>query len=401
MAPDKPTAVDPFFETIRDGQWNACVGIQGNELNYVDGYFEAALELVSAVLDKKLVGSRDTLAMPILYNARHALELSLKFAINRLYEISAIAARHIPNHDILSHWNHLRASGVGDADLRRLIEDYEPYVLSLAKIDDDGQELRYAKNQEGKKSLDDVAVVNLPHIRRSLQAMGDTMSKLKYRVLALADERGTGTYTKDCSRKDLQVIAEMLGDHSTWVDESFYEKKAAVCEKFQIGNRKFSDAVTKIRESRPLAVLVGRETPLTHLTDDKTVLTLKLWAEAFPPHVDDPDDLGTDYFGREWEKVKEHQLVTQKLIDAILESLSDEEVADLKALFYLGRNGEFGEHYDAMLKEFLDEHRLASSRWDGVYHIMTKANLLECVIHGAERAGRPSLAAKLREIRGA
>ena len=50
-----------------------------------DGYIEAALELASAVLDKKLVASRDTLAMPILYNGRHALELSLKFAINRLH----------------------------------------------------------------------------------------------------------------------------------------------------------------------------------------------------------------------------------------------------------------------------------------------------------------------------
>ncbi len=60
------SAIDPFFEIFHDGQWNACVGIQGNEQNYIDGYIEAALELASAVLDKRLVASRDTLAMPIL-----------------------------------------------------------------------------------------------------------------------------------------------------------------------------------------------------------------------------------------------------------------------------------------------------------------------------------------------
>jgi hypothetical protein len=26
---------DPFFEMIPDGEWNACIGSQGDELNYV------------------------------------------------------------------------------------------------------------------------------------------------------------------------------------------------------------------------------------------------------------------------------------------------------------------------------------------------------------------------------
>jgi hypothetical protein len=52
-------------------------------------------------------------------------------------------------------------------------------VVSLAKIDDDGQELRYPTTQDGKKSLDRIAVVNLPHLRRSLQPMGDILTRLK------------------------------------------------------------------------------------------------------------------------------------------------------------------------------------------------------------------------------
>lgn len=70
------TAVDPFFEHINDGDWNACVGKQGDAENYVDGFLEAAIELVGAVIDKNLVSSRDTLAMPILYNCRHGLEFA-------------------------------------------------------------------------------------------------------------------------------------------------------------------------------------------------------------------------------------------------------------------------------------------------------------------------------------
>lgn len=392
-------APDPFFETIHDSQWNACVGVQGNEQNYVDGYIEAALELASAVLDKELVASRDTLAMPILYNGRHALELSLKFAIDRLHAMGAIAARHGPNHDILSHWTHLRDAGVGDVALRGIIAELEPFVVSLATIDDDGQELRYSTNQDGKKSLDRIAVVNLPHIRRSLRAMSEILTRLKYRVFDLADERGTGAHTKDCSRADLQAIAGMLGDHATWIEDSFNDKKAAVREKFGLSSGKFSDAVTRIRQSRPLATLVGLETPLTYLTDQKAVFALERWAEAFPPQVHDRYYLGSSYFERDWDKVKEHRRVTKELIDAIIAELTDEEVADLEALFYIGRDRVFGEHYDEMVADAVAERRLAKSRWEGAYHIMTKTSLLENVILGAATAGRPSLAGRLRAIR--
>lgn len=397
--PQANLPTDPFFETIHDSQWNACVGIQGNEQNYVDGYIEAALELAAAVLDKKLVASRDTLAMPILYNGRHAVELSLKFAINFLHGIGAIASRHVPNHDILSHWTHLRDAGLGDAALRSLVAELEPYVVSLSRIDGDGQELRYPATQNGTKSLDRIAVVNLPHIRQSLQAMADILTRLKYRMFELADERLTGTHTKGCSRRDLQVIASVLGDHATWVEDSFDEKKAAIREKYGLSSRKFSDAVKQIRGSRPLATLVGLETPLTYLSDEKAVFALEQWAKAFPPAKPDPDDLGTSYLERGWAQISEHRQAMQTLVEAILTHLSDEEFADLEVLFYIGRGGELGEHYDAMLLNAVAEHKLAKSRWQGVHHIMTKSNLLDSVIRGAAAAGRPSLATQLRTIR--
>ena len=38
----------------------------------------------TAVIDKNLLSKRDTLVLPILYNARHSVELALKFATRRL-----------------------------------------------------------------------------------------------------------------------------------------------------------------------------------------------------------------------------------------------------------------------------------------------------------------------------
>jgi hypothetical protein len=48
-----PYAEDPFFRRSLDAKWNACIGKQGGEQNYLDGYIEAAMELAGAVIDKK------------------------------------------------------------------------------------------------------------------------------------------------------------------------------------------------------------------------------------------------------------------------------------------------------------------------------------------------------------
>ena len=46
------TIVDPFFQVVHDGQWNACIGVQGEELNYIDGYLQAAQLLVDTLIEK-------------------------------------------------------------------------------------------------------------------------------------------------------------------------------------------------------------------------------------------------------------------------------------------------------------------------------------------------------------
>ena len=398
--PKGPMAtVDPFFHVVPDGQWNACVGIQGSAENYVDGYTEAALELVTAVIDKRLYASRDTLAMPILYNCRHALELALKFAIDRLAAMGIIANLPPVNHDILSHWQHLRDAGVGDARLTRLLTELEPFVTSLAAIDEDGQELRYASNRDGQRSLGSIAVVNLPLIRSSIERMSGILRQLKVRLHDMEDERATGTHTKECSRADLEEIAGMLGDYATWRDPSFEERKTRIRERFGLSSRKLSMAIATIRNSRPLAARVGLESELKYLSDEKAVAVMERWAQAHPEQARDPDDIGTDYFDRDWSKFHAHAQEARELHETALRLLTVEELSDLEVLFYIGRDRVHGEHYEEDLGRTLAEHRAKASLGGAVHHLMSKTNLLDAVVDGARAVGRPSLAAKLRALR--
>jgi len=38
---------DPFFRLSAASDWSACIGKQGIEENYLDGYIEAAIELAA------------------------------------------------------------------------------------------------------------------------------------------------------------------------------------------------------------------------------------------------------------------------------------------------------------------------------------------------------------------
>lgn len=390
--------IDPFFEEIHGTGWNACVGVQGSALNYADGYLEAARELIAAVIDKRLAGSRDTLAMPILYNCRHGLELALKLAIDRLHKMGMIGMTHPVNHDIQSHWQHLRDGEIGDARLNQLIGKLEPFVVSLAGIDEDGQELRYAANREGSRSLGNVAVVNLLLIRHSIDAMSAILEHVKLRLFDLEEERPTGTHTNECSRADLVVIASILGDHATWREASFEDKKREAMERFGLSSRKFSAAVSAIRKSRPLASLIGLESELGHLSDDKAIAALELWAKAHPIRPHDPEDLGIDYINLDAGRMREEARIACELNKAIMELLTLEEFADLEAVFYIGRGRVMGEHYQEHLSGTLKEHRAMHSRWGLVDHIMSKTDLLDSLAAGATTVGCPSLAGKLFNI---
>lgn len=282
-SPQQPAADDPFFRLTTTSEWNACVGPQGAEENYVDGYIEAALELAGAVIDKKMHAKRDTLVMPILYNARHAIELALKLSIDRLQEMGVLKNAHAKDHDILTHWKSLADSPLGDAALSKHVAALKPYVESLSLIDDDGQALRYAVRTDGETSLAERPLANIAVIRSSLEGLHKTLQNLQHRLEELRQERATGSYTAECSRSDLLEIARMLPPRTQWTGPIFGEVKAAVRSRFGLSNRKFSAAIRIVEANREMRLLIGLESTLAHLTDQDARFVVEQWSKRHPP----------------------------------------------------------------------------------------------------------------------
>lgn len=392
------TVSDPFFSLGGSGEWNACIGRQGDEENYVDGYMEAALELANAVIDKGQHGKRDTLAMPILYNARHAVELSLKFVINRLCEAGVIAAPLRKNHDIKAHWGHVAATKLGDSQLRAHIARLSPFVDSLHRIDSDGQQLRYPETQDGQQSLSELAVCDLELIRRSLVLLSDLLAEMKYRVQRLVEERATGTFTNEFSRTDLFDLAKALPPRAMWSDPSFDAAKAELMREFGISGGQFSRAIDIIKNHRGMGSLLGTEFALTYLTDEHAQFVIQEWSKIHPPRGDE-EDLGLDYFDTSrFHRLGEERDTREAAIAAVIAKLSAKEIADLETIFYIGRERFFCEVYDQRLKSTL-KAQASGDVLESVAHLMSKMNVLDALARGVEILGRPSLATNLRALR--
>jgi hypothetical protein len=390
---------DPFFRLPGDSEWNACIGRQGAEENYIDGYIEAALELATAVIEKRMYGKRDTLVMPILYTARHAVELALKFAANKLNDMGVLMRVHQKNHNILSHWDLLHSSELGDEALRECVAALKRYVISLSAIDEDGQELRYSENRDGQKSLSDRSLANIDVIRIAARELGGLITHLQNRVLDLARERTTGSYTTACSRRDLMEIAHMLPQESEWKTAAFDDAKARVLARFGLSNGKFSKAVDVIKKNREMRCIVGIHSRLAHLSDKSAVLVAREWAKLHPG-PSDKSAIGIVTARQiSVEAIMEHRRIAREVNEAILKSVSPDEIADMQAAFYIGRDGIFSERYEDLVDSARKEHRQEQDLATKVHHFVQKTNFLEAFARGIATLGRPDLAGELLKIR--
>lgn len=390
-----PYADDPFFKQKLDTDWNAFIGKQGNEENYLDGYIEAAMELADAVIDKKLFAKRDTLVLPILYNARHAIELALKFTEDRLVAAGVLPAIGRRNHNIKTHWDRLNAAAVGDEKIRQTIQALKPFVDSLARIDHDGQELRYHLNRSDDPSLSNYSLANLEVIRASLSKLSEAISVLKYRGISFLEERDTGSFTSRCSRLDLRTIAQLIPRRDFWTEPLFDQQKVLIKARYNLSNRQFSKALDVIQSNREMKAVIGVESDLLHISDDEIVWVVEQWKRLHPAS-DKSDSLGTDYFEAvRFERMKEERAIRIEVFDEIEWRLNAAKLAEMEAIYYLGRDRLFPEYYEWRVDLAKKEHGAANDPKAEIAHLMLKTDFLTCVQSAAAKIGRLSLVERL------
>lgn len=388
---------DPFFAKGPSTEWNACIGRQSVEQSYVDGYILAALELTQSVIASDRTDKVDALAMPILYNARHSLELCLKFIGTRLCDAGVLPVHPAMDHDILRLWKSLSTAQLGDVELRRHVAALRPFVESLHAVDADGQQLRYPKTSEGDKSLKNKSLCNLEVIRNSLVAARELMDKAVRRTTIFLAERRTGTFIRSCSRSDLERIARTLPPRSLWTASEFDEKAAALKSEFELSSTQFSHALNVIQRSRELGSVLGIEFSLLYLSDDQLRFIAKEWCDFHPPQTEDKAWVNISM--TDVASMQAHAKKRAAMVQRIVSALSLDEITDMRTIFEIGCDLHYSEEYADVFKSYRRE--LSESRDPArlVAYLMGKTILLDGLVRGIEVLGRPMFARELRALR--
>jgi hypothetical protein len=120
-------------------------------------------------------------------------------------------------------------------------------VVSLNAIDNDGGELRYFENRDGRRSLGRHPSIHLKLLRKNVHRLRTLVRGLTDRVEDLEVQWPTGTFTKFLSRTDLTEVAKTLGPRSSWTDAAFDVRRKAIKAKFGIGNGPLTEAIGAIR----------------------------------------------------------------------------------------------------------------------------------------------------------
>lgn len=394
--PEPAEEPDPFFTLPENSEWNACIGIQGEEENYLTGYMEAAMELANSLIDKKMYGKRDTLVLPILYNARHAVELALKFCVHRLSQDGSLRLARKPNHEIRAYWKGLDSADLGDASLNRTIRALKPFVESLARIDEDGQELRYHVSRANKTSLATYSLANVKVIQESLRKLSDIVTELQYRTVDFIRERAAGTWTNRCSRSDLMDIAQILPPRSLWHSTDFDNAKALIRTEFDLSNRQFSKALDAIQRNRHMKAILGVESALLSISDNEIVWAIEQWSRLHPPRDANDETLGISYFDLARLKAyKEQNRIKVDIIAKIGDAFSIDKLAELEAMYYLARDRHYVEYYERMFEHAKSQYAHTKEPQRKIAHLIGKTNLLGCLQMAAGMLGRLSLASRL------
>lgn len=245
--------------------YNACVGNNGwiSINTYIDGYQAATLVMLESALNS--VSSRDnvpnnanywnadTAIYPILFSARHYIELYIKqkiYAINYFKVKGEIEGRLIRTHDISKLWSIFIdiVNKTHDSRLKDFIEPIEPYISDFSKIDLTGETFRYPYNQDyTKKHLEDISVIGLLNFYEKFNELSRFMTSFTYYMDYLIDEYRAGTYTKHLNREDIESIAKKLPLYTDWKEDCFKGIKEEIKLQFNIGSKELSDAINIIK----------------------------------------------------------------------------------------------------------------------------------------------------------
>lgn len=142
--------------------YNACVGTNGfvSDQLYLDGFVEATKQLCIVVLTKDRFLA-DSLVYPIIFSARHSIELAIKIAFSKDLLLNKDKnSKPLNGHNINWLYKRLKEYSIFDKHILKSLNEIEDSIpntiMQIIKIDTSGETFRYRTNKEESNHLDGI-----------------------------------------------------------------------------------------------------------------------------------------------------------------------------------------------------------------------------------------------------
>jgi hypothetical protein len=288
-----------YNKTFRNGitRYNACVGENG----IFDGKYFLGYDLSVKVLCKTLIKDTteiDQLIFPILFNARHAIELYIKDALYNIFKINEsidfIKDMDIDvdklqsTHNLYNLWQMFENNAMKlDRRIQEYIDYQKEYISDYFEIDLSGETFRYQYTKENAIHLSKTPLINIIHFYERYNELSQNMHKLIRFIDQVNHEYHIYPYTKTLSPNDLLVISKRLGDISSWKENAFKEIKEAIKTEYSIGSKELCNAVNIIKETPEYSRFIGIENYIFHISKEKILEVIKIVSESDDNYKED------------------------------------------------------------------------------------------------------------------
>ncbi|MCG7926279.1 MAG: hypothetical protein JAY67_12120 [Candidatus Thiodiazotropha taylori] len=383
-----------IFTPTHTGQFNACVGKNGaHDLRtYAEGYLQASEMLLDNIIENALAYERDTLVHPIMYSARHAIELSIKHVLVELNKTDIqTEERLLRGHGLKRLWDLFKQQAKFDRRIIEVIDSVDPIVNQLDQADPDAQDFRYPTNSEGSETLDGKAIVDLVTVKQLVDYLKKRLLLLFRLTEVIVDERHLNAFTKELNREELRQLSIDLPEINEWEKTAEFDKvKECWKSKLGLSNSAFSRAINFIKSHREFSGNIGKEYKFFALNKDTLEQVLEKAYEIQQERIANRND-------RSFKRLTRPD-PSYAAYESLKGTLSQNAIAEIETIFYLSRDRRYSEEFDQLYDKtnkslaVVGDDRLEEEKKNSFVHVFSKTNFIVELIGGLRKIGEVTLA---------
>lgn len=385
------------FEFHEEDAIIACVGDNGGTTDEdIRNGFKRTVELLTESLK---TGSEfeDLLVYPIVYNARHSIELSLKIIIKMLWRIEEKKGMHYSDEIVKERKKELHTHSIEilyklacdkkniDRRIPAYFENMED-MIHFYYFDEEGDAFKYELNKEDEPHMikNKISHVSIELLETEFKEVMKNFDDLIYFLDNCIFEYSLGTFTKSLSRADIWGISKRLPVYEEWRTEKFKEIKDEIKQEYHLGSKEFSDAVNLIKQNRAFSVNIGCEKVFGAITEDK----LKEYASLVKYYSEkNKFDNGDEKGVVDLHKIQKNGEILKKYLSSI-------SLSTLNTLFCFY---EMSNVFSAVERLEDTYNNIVANSFDGMYLIKKLKQRTTClrILYGMKKCGQVTYAKQL------